>query len=126
MPRPTRQARHLRKAATPAEKLLWSQLHNRRLGGFKFRRQHPIGTRIVDFYCEEKKLVVELDGDGHGRAGAARADAGRTGELQEHGVRVMRFWNSEVLSDLGSVLDAILYQLDPEKSRWPRPVVPSP
>jgi very-short-patch-repair endonuclease len=59
------QARRLRKGATDAEKRLWSRLGNRQIGNLKFRRQHPFGNRVVDFFCEETKLAIELDGSGH-------------------------------------------------------------
>ncbi|MGB9594050.1 MAG: endonuclease domain-containing protein, partial [Anaerolineae bacterium] len=58
-------ARGLRRPQTPAEGLLWTRLRNRQLGGFKFRRQHPIGRAIVDFYCERCRLGIEIDGDSH-------------------------------------------------------------
>jgi hypothetical protein len=90
------------------------------LAGFKFRRQEPVGARIVDFLCAEKKLAVELDGSGHAYPIRQLGDAERTIELHENGIRVMRFWNSEVLQDLDWVLEAILLKLDPEKSRWAR------
>ena len=125
MRRPIAQARHLRKCRTPAEGLLWSHLRNRKLCGFKFRRQHSIGTRVVDFFCLEA-LAIELDGSGHGFAGRQNAGAKRTLELEDGGLRIMRFWNSEVLEDVGWVLDAILLELDVEKSRWATTRGPSP
>jgi len=65
MSRPVQQARHLRRASMPHEKRLWWQLRDRKLGGLKFRRQVPIGDRIVDFFCAEAHLAIELDGSGH-------------------------------------------------------------
>src|SRR5215210_3323458 len=115
MPRRIAQARYLRKASTPAERLVWGRLRNRQLYGYKFRRQHPIGERVVDFYCAEARLAIELDGSGHGYARQQRADTFRSAELQEEGVRVLRFWNDEILSDVGWIIEAILFQLDPEK-----------
>ncbi len=98
-------ARALRRRLTAAEHTLWSILRNRGLGGLKFRRQHPLGLYIVDFYCAEKRLVVELDGDSH--AGRATRDAEREAWLEAHGYRVMRFTNREVMQSLPEVLEAI-------------------
>jgi very-short-patch-repair endonuclease len=67
-----KQARRLRKTETAAEKRLWAHLRNRRLAGLKFRRQHPLGRRVVDFFCVEAKLAVELDGSGHRRTSVKR------------------------------------------------------
>jgi very-short-patch-repair endonuclease len=90
------------------------------LYGYKFRRQHPVGDRIVDFFCHDAQLAIELDGSGHGYARRHAADTARTSELLANGVRVIRFWNDEVLSDIEWVIEAILLQLDVEKSRWVR------
>ena len=118
MSRPTKQARHLRKVSTLAERLLWRRLRNRQLGGFRFRRQHPVGSSIVDFYCEEMRLGVELDGGGHGHPANAAADLARTILSEKEGVRVIRFWNHEVRGNVEWVLDEILFHLDPAQSRW--------
>lgn len=119
MARATKQARTLRRKSTPPERLLWSRLRNRQLGGFKFRRQEPVAGRILDFVFLERRLAIELDGSGHGYPSAKHADDRRTTELQKDGLRVVRFWNNEVLWQLDWVLDAILWELAPEKSRWP-------
>ncbi|HUU45024.1 MAG TPA: endonuclease domain-containing protein, partial [Acidobacteriota bacterium] len=71
------------------ERLLWARLRNRRLDGIKFRRQHPIGPFVVDFFCESCRLVVELDGDSHGTQ--VEEDSRRTLWLQRQGYRVVRF-----------------------------------
>jgi very-short-patch-repair endonuclease len=126
MPRRIAQARHLRKASTPAERRLWSRLRNHQLYGYKFRRQHPIGDRVVDFFCHEAQLAIELDGSGHGYAAREAADRRRTSELLDSGIRVIRFWNEEVVRDIDWVIEAILLQLDPEKSRWGAIDTPSP
>ena len=98
-------ARELRRTMTESERLLWSHLRNRQLGGLKFRRQHPIGPFIVDFYCAAKRLVVEVDGRIH--EGQGDRDAVRTENLEEHGYRVIRFRNERVLADVESVLTDI-------------------
>ena len=102
-------ARNLRKLSTYAELRLWGQLKNRNLGGFKFRRQHPIPPYIVDFVCLEKHLIVELDGGQH--AEQIASDGKRTAYLGSKGYRVMRFWNHDVLQQTESVLTEILQTL---------------
>ncbi len=105
--RPVRtRARQLRHPLTRAEEVLWQALRNRQLG-VKFRRQHPIGTLIVDFYCHPAKLIVEIDGEVHGSPDQIERDVARTDWLEERGFRVIRFGNDEVLRDVGSVLNAI-------------------
>ena len=86
-----RRARELRRTMTETERLLWSHLRNRQLGGLKFRRQHPLGPSIVDFYCAAKRLVVEVDGGIHDSQ--CDRDAVRTERLEEHGCKVIRFRN---------------------------------
>ena len=95
-----------------AERLLWGHLRDRRLAGFKFRRQTPRSGFIVDFVCVERGLAVELDGSQHGEAAAVAYDARRTTVLNAVGLRVLRFWNDEVLGNLHGVLDAILWALE--------------
>ena len=99
-------ARSLRVDQTRAEAKLWRALSNRQLGGWKWRRQVPRGRYIVDFYCPEAGLVVELDGGQH--ASQAAYDARRTEDLEESGLKVLRIWNNEVLENLRGVCEAIL------------------
>ena len=110
-------ARELRKEQTPAEKLLWEKLRNRRLMGLKFDRQFPIVIPvynhrshyfIADFYCHEKKLVLELDGDIHKRKKISEHDAARTHYLNQAGIKVLRFKNVEVINSTAEVLKKIL------------------
>jgi very-short-patch-repair endonuclease len=103
---PTERARALRGAHTDAEARLWAALRDRRLGGFKWRRQVPIGPFIVDFYCPSARLVVECDGGQH--AEQIEYDERRTRFLGGEGLRVLRFWNSEVLNNSDGVCLAIL------------------
>ncbi|MEJ5308611.1 MAG: endonuclease domain-containing protein [Anaerolineae bacterium] len=100
-------ARELRRASTSAERKLWSALRGKQLLGLKFRRQHPLPPYIVDFYCHEKRLVVELDGGQHNEVARTAYDLERTAWLQAQGLRVIRFWNHEVETNLTGVLDAI-------------------
>jgi very-short-patch-repair endonuclease len=103
-------AKELRRQATPAEKILWEYLRDRRLLGLKFRRQHPLGTYIVDFYCPAFRLVVEIDGEIHRYQEVD--DQARTDQLEEKGYKVIRFWNFEVEQNLDTVLDTIAENCD--------------
>ena len=105
-------ARALRTDATSAEQLLWRHLRNRQLAGHKFRRQHPMGPYILDFVCLEQGLVVELDGGQHALPSDMAHDARRTGWLRGQGLRVLRFWNNEVLQQTGEVLEQVLRALE--------------
>jgi len=100
-------ARALRREQTNAESLLWLKLRSRRLEGFKFRRQHPIDHYIIDFYCEKKKLAIELDGSQHNDNSQKDYDLKRTARLNELGINVIRFWDNEVLKNLDNVLETI-------------------
>ena len=99
-------ARSLRKQAVQSEALLWKALRNRALGGFKFRRQHPIGPYIVDFACLECKLAIELDGLSHLRRN--KPDQDRTAFVEAAGWCVMRFWNTVVYDDFEPVKEGHL------------------
>jgi very-short-patch-repair endonuclease len=83
-------ARERRQNQTLAEKILWDRLKNKKLGGFKFRRQHPMIKYIADFYCPAKKLVIELDGKYHSEIEQAEKDRDRTEVISSGGVRVVR------------------------------------
>jgi len=96
-------AAHLRRDMTDAERKLWLALRDRRLDGHKFRRQSTIGPYIVDFFCAEAKLIIELDGGQHNE----EADATRTRFLAERGYQILRFWNNEVLENFEGVLQVI-------------------
>lgn len=94
----------LRNEATPAEKALWSRLKNNQLG-CKFRRQHSFDFYIVDFYCPEKKLAIELDGSSH--KFRREYDSYRTRYLDAFNVKVLRFWNSQIENDIDWVINEI-------------------
>ena len=102
----TDRARRLRVEQTLAERRLWAKLRNRKLGGWKWKRQVPRGPFIVDFLCLDAALVVELDGDSH--ALTVAYDERRTRYLGGLGLRVLRFWNGELATNLRGVCDAIL------------------
>ena len=101
-------ARELRQPQTPAEVKLWSRLRDRQLEGFKFRRQHPIDRFIIDFYCAEVKLCVEIDGDSH--AEQIEYDQARTEYLKARGYTVIRFTNREVFGQIEAVLQSIVVE----------------
>ncbi|MGB7292739.1 MAG: endonuclease domain-containing protein [Thermodesulfobacteriota bacterium] len=103
-------ARNLRKNPTEAERKLWAHLRLRQIGGYKFRRQHPLGPFIVDFVCIEKRLIVEVDGGQHDEK--RFYDAKRNEWLEEREFKVIRFWNNEVLRDIEIVTEVIANELD--------------
>jgi very-short-patch-repair endonuclease len=109
----TQRARRLRKKATFPERLIWSRLRGSRLGGVRFRRQHPVGPYIVDFYCARAKLAIELDCLSHEET--EQYDCSRTRYLQSLGIRVIRFTNDEVVRDVEDVIFRIACEvgLDP-------------
>ncbi|MBU0677489.1 MAG: endonuclease domain-containing protein [Verrucomicrobia bacterium] len=117
----TKQARALRRRQTEPEKLLWKALRNRKVQGAKFRRQYPEGPYILDFYCLEKKLAVELDGSGHNRSSERVRDHLRDRYLQNEGIRVVRFWNTQIRDNLEGVLMVIASELH-ESSPHPGPL----
>jgi very-short-patch-repair endonuclease len=96
----------LRKKLTPAEKHLWQVLKGRQLAGLKFRRQHPVGRFILDFYCAEYKLVIEVDGEIH--KSQVEYDAARTGQLENYGYTVLRFSNEFAIYYTEELLAAVL------------------
>jgi very-short-patch-repair endonuclease len=102
-------ARKLRREQTDAEKLLWSRLRNSQLENFKFRRQHLIAPYIADFFCEQRNLIIELDGGQH----TPETDAARTSYLESNGFKILRFWNNDVLTNIQGVLTEILNTLKP-------------
>ena len=101
-------ARRLRRELTDAERKLWFELRDRRLHGFKFVRQEPIGPYYVDFIYRDRKLVVEADGGQHAES---NHDAVRDRFLRDEGYRILRFWNTDVLQNRKGVLLTILDEL---------------
>jgi very-short-patch-repair endonuclease len=128
-------ARSLRNRSTEAERRLWSHLRDRRLMGFKFKRQAPRGRYVVDFLCVEAALAVELDGSQHATY-RRQADQRRTDDFEREGLAVLRFWNNDVLTNLYGVLNLIVETLTqrsspspgaqsaPSSPRWERGAVP--
>ena len=99
--------RDLRAALTPAEARLWAHLQNRQLDGRKFRRQHSVGPYVLDFYCPRGRLAIELDGAAHDHEQAVQRDEARTRYLASLGIKVVRFENRDVMSNLEGVLQVI-------------------
>jgi very-short-patch-repair endonuclease len=112
----TPRAKELRRNQSDAELKLWLALRGRRLCRHKFKRQVPKGDYIVDFVCEERKLVVEVDGGQHAEE-HVEYDQRRTDKLNELGYEVLRFWNSEVLTNIEGVLLVIAEALEARNER---------
>jgi very-short-patch-repair endonuclease len=110
-------AKRLRHEMTETERRLWYKLRGKRLGGFRFRKQVPVGSYIADFVCFEHKLVIELDGGQH--ALQQNYDKKRDEFLKEQGFRILRFWNNEVMENMEGMLLIILRALQ-------NPALPNP
>ena len=114
----TSRARRLRQNRTAAERAIWNRLRRKQLNGARFGQQVPIGPYIVDFLCPARRLIVEIDGGGQHGINVA-ADSARTAWLESQGLRVIRFWNNEVLENLDRVIETILRALADEASPPP-------
>ena len=106
-PEKTERAQGLRQAATNVENRLWAKLRNHQLAGFGFRRQHPVGRYILDFYCPKLKLAIELDGGQHNSPAHQVRDSRRDAWLKLKGVTILRFWNSDVIENFSGTLEHI-------------------
>ena len=109
-------ARELRQPQTPAESTLWNLLRNRNLK-YKFRRQHPIDFFIVDFYCAEAKLLIEIDGSSHLEKEQQEYDQARTEYLEARGYKVIRFTNDDVRYNIHSVVTEIMEEVEKRVER---------
>ena len=107
----TRIARHLRRNISDVERLMWLRLRDRQIKGYRFRRQHPFRDYVLDFFCVDAKLVIELNDSDPGDA--QRADDARITALEAAGYQVLRFTNNE-MSDIESVLEVIARALPEE------------
>jgi very-short-patch-repair endonuclease len=105
-------ARSLRHKMTEAESGLWNELKGRKMNGLKFRRQHPIHYYIADFYCHEKKLIIEVDGGIHKDKSIKEHDENRSAEFERLGIRVLRVTNEQVMNSLGEVIELIKRFID--------------
>ena len=99
--------RQLRRESTPSERMLWKKLCRRQVDGYKFRQQHGFGIYIMDFYCPELRLCIEVDGAVHDSPEAMQNDKDRTLFLNQHRIKVIRFRNEEIESDIESVIQRI-------------------
>jgi very-short-patch-repair endonuclease len=100
-------ARLLRNSMTPCENILWQHIRKKRLSGIIFRRQHPINQFIVDFYCHEARLVIEIDGEIHNHEENKEHDENRTFELEKMGLKVIRFKNEGIEGRINKVLEIL-------------------
>lgn len=100
-------ASQLRRSMTEAESTVWERLKNKQFRGYKFRRQHPIHLFIVDFYCHELKLILEIDGEYHEKPEQRLADKERSDLLEYQGLSIIRFTNEEVLNNIANVLKSL-------------------
>ena len=116
-----RRARNLRNGSTPFEAKLWRHLRASQLGGHKFRRQHVIDNCIADFFCPQKGLIVEIDGDTHD----PDRDTTRDRIHEQLGYVTLRFSNADVSNNVEGVLQRLLTTLEALPDRWPHPN-PSP
>ncbi len=112
-------ARPLRRNQTDAERVLWFRLRDRRFAGWKFKRQVSIDRFVVDFFCSDAKLIVEIDGGQHDQN--SERDANRTKVLEAMGYLVVRFWNNDVMRNTDGVLEAILSTVNQQRSEPPHP-----
>ncbi len=103
-------ARELRRNMTPAERILWNALRGRRFAGFKFRRQQVFGTYVLDFYCANARLTIEVDGETH--LEKSKDDERRSDWLEKQGVKVLRFWNNQIYDELEAVLELLFRECE--------------
>ena len=101
-------ARLLRNNMTEAEKIVWDKLKNRNVFNARFRKQHPIGSFVVDFYCHEYKLAIEIDGEIHLKNEVIEYDDGRSHDIEKFGIKILRFTNNEVFTSLNYIIEEIL------------------
>jgi very-short-patch-repair endonuclease len=120
-----KRARQLRKDDTWAEKLMWRWLRDRRFSGYKFCRQQPEGEYILDFYCEEASLSIELDGGQHGFPEQRKHDEEREKYLRSQGIKTLRFWNSHLRRNAQGIRDTIFRELQ-ERAPHPLPEYTGP
>ncbi len=104
-------AAELRHSMTESEKILWEKLRNRKLLGYRFRRQHPINEFVVDFFCFEVMLAIEIDGSVHNDSYQKERDKERTEILNRFGIKVIRFENEQVKTNMNFVLDTIISKI---------------
>ena len=112
-------ARNLCKNQTDAEGLLWSKLRSHQIEGYKFKRQVPFGDYVLDFYCRKARLAFEIDSGQHADPENISTDEIRTRFLNEKGIKMLRFWNHEVLRSLDDVVDEVLRNIKAQQDNEP-------
>lgn len=114
---------NLRNQMSWAEAILWSKLRRRQIAGFKFRRQYSVGPHVLDFFCPDAKLAIEIDGNSHFQENAAEYDGKRQAAIEQLGIRFLRFTNQEIHKNLFEVLERIgetLEKADKPTGGWNR------
>ena len=105
----------LRKSMPPAEVILWQRIRGKQLLDCKFRRQHSVGPYVLDFYCPQLRLAIELDGDSHFREGAPQKDRDRDVYIRSFGIRVLRFLNTDVYDNVDGLLEVVVREIRQRK-----------
>ena len=111
-PHNLKNAKEMRSNMTPAETKMWRILRGKRFQGLKFKRQVLIGNYIVDFLCENKKIIIEIDGGQHNEELNIQSDNNRTHYLENNGYKVLRFWNDEVMKNINGVMEVIFREIE--------------
>ena len=111
-PNNLKNAKKMRSNMTPAETKMWRFLRGKRFQGLKFKRQVLIGNYIVDFLCENKKIIIEIDGGQHNEELNIQSDNNRTHYLENNGYKVLRFWNDEVMKNINGVMEVIFREIE--------------
>ena len=111
-PHNLKNAKEMRSNMTPAETKMWRILRGKRFQDLKFKRQVLIGNYIVDFLCENKKIIIEIDGGQHNEELNIQSDNNRTHYLENNGYKVLRFWNDEVMKNINGVMEVIFREVE--------------
>ena len=125
-PEMTKRARRLRKEPTEAEKKLWRILRRHQIEKLGFRRQHPVGAYVLDFYCPALRLCIELDGGQHNDAAGMARDERRTQWLASKNIKVIRFWNNDVLGNIEGVWILLMQEIEARRARHATPSLTLP
>ena len=110
-PHNLKNAKEMRSNMTPAETKMWRILRGKRFQDLKFKRQVLIGNYIVDFLCENKKIIIEIDGGQHNKELNIQSDKNRTRYLENNGYKVLRFWNDDVMKNIDGVMEVIFREV---------------
>ena len=111
-PHNLKNAKEMRSNMTPAETKMWRILRGKRFQDLKYKRQVLIGNYIVDFLCEDKKIIIEIDGGQHNEELNIQSDKNRTRYLENNGYKVLRFWNNEVMKNIDGVMEVIFREVE--------------